>query len=228
MHFFCYCRPRSSLTRPGKLWSMRGGLWRGLKVNEGFVWANLLVFNAGNCTLRLNWFRVGRSQAQPCLRNHRFQSQTGDFVLFSIALFSFDRMREKNVEMSSSWTQPSRGGSGSPSTLSLLCPIAPSGAQPSRGGSSWPYSWSEIHRTGDWVLFLPNCPCHAPSGAAFLTLPHHEHDTHVVPPRDLVCRRIGLDDAREVDVVPFLQIARVHHSAEGESDVWRNCNKRID
>ena len=46
--------------------------------------------------------------------------------------------------------------------------------------------------------------------------------THVVPPRDLVGRRVCLDGAGEVDVVALLQVLRVHHSSQGKLHVWHN------
>ena len=50
--------------------------------------------------------------------------------------------------------------------------------------------------------------------------------TYVVPPGELVCRRVGLDGAREVDVVALFQVLRVHHPPQGELHRGSNCRKR--
>jgi hypothetical protein len=47
-----------------------------------------------------------------------------------------------------------------------------------------------------------------------------------MPPGQLVGRRVGVDSAREVDVVVFLQVLSVHHPAQGQFDTGRNCGKQ--
>ena len=45
---------------------------------------------------------------------------------------------------------------------------------------------------------------------------------HVVPPRDLVGRRVGLDGAGEVDVVALLEVLGIHHSSQGKLHARHN------
>ena len=47
-----------------------------------------------------------------------------------------------------------------------------------------------------------------------------------MPPGDLVGWRVGLDRAREVDVVSLLQVPRVQVAAEGEVDLGGNWKKK--